>query len=134
MFCNGPIDWTARIIRVICHSSAEAETAAASMMAKRLKFIVQLLVDMGFKIEAPVVVLIDNSAALELCQKLGVTARTAHFMRWLYYFRSCVLDNQLKPYFCPTKLMLADPMTKIVDGATLITFLEIVFNKKNKFL
>ena len=33
--CNGPIDWAAKLIRVICHSSAEAEIGAGSRLHAR---------------------------------------------------------------------------------------------------
>ncbi len=122
------------VFRVICHSSAEAEIGAASIMHKRLAFILQILSDMKLQGLCPVVVFIDNSAALELCQKLGATAKTAHFLRWLYYFRAAVLNKQSLPFFCPTKLMLADPMTKVVDSATLQQFFDIIFNKKNRLV
>ena len=134
MMANGPLDWTVRIFRVICHSSAEAEIGAASLMHKRLAFVLQLLSDMKLKGLCPVIVFVDNTAALELCQKLGVTAKTAHFLRWLYYFRLSVLNKLSVPYFCPTKLMLADAMTKVVDSATLQQFFDIILNKKNRLV
>ena len=31
MMANGPLDWTSKVVHVICHSSSEAEIAAASM-------------------------------------------------------------------------------------------------------
>ena len=39
MFLNGSLDWSVRFVKVICHSSAEAEIAAGCMMGKRLVFI-----------------------------------------------------------------------------------------------
>ena len=33
--CNGPVDWSSKIIRVICHSSSEAVLAAECFLGKR---------------------------------------------------------------------------------------------------
>lgn len=113
-----------RLIRVICHSSAEAETAAATLMAKRLTFIRQLCADFKFDVKCPIVVFLDNTAAIDLCQKLGTSARSAHFLRWVFYFRKCVLDKIMAPIFCPTNILVADPMTEQVDKKHYTHFLR----------
>jgi len=82
-FMNGPIDWAAKLIRVICLSTAEAEIAAGCMLGKRVVFITQLLQDFKLAPDNPPLLLIDNSATDDLCGKNGVTPRTAHFLRWL---------------------------------------------------
>ena len=81
----------------------------------------------------PVIIFLDNTAALTLIDKMGASAKTAHFLRWQYYLRSMVMGKQCTAYFTPTKYMLADPMTKVVDQATLTQFIQIVFNAKNRF-
>ena len=86
-FMNGPIDWAAKLIRVICLSTAEAEIAAGCMLGKRVVFITQLLQDFKLAPDKPPLLLIDNSATDDLCCKNGVTPRTAHFLRWQYYLR-----------------------------------------------
>jgi len=134
MFCNGPIDWSVRIIKVICHSSAEAEIAAGCMMGKRLPFIRQLLSDCHVKLEHPIVIFLDNTAALLLIDRMGASPKTAHFLRWQFYLRWLTTHNHVLPFFVPTKLMLADPMTKCVDQVTLLRFLEIVSNRSNAFV
>ena len=44
-FLFGPIDWASKLIRVICHSSSEAEIAAGCITGKRMVFISQLIAD-----------------------------------------------------------------------------------------
>ena len=134
MFCNGPIDWSVRIIKVICHSSAEAEIAAGCMMGKRMPFIRQLLSDCHVTLERPIIVFLDNTAALLLIEKLGASPKTAHFLRWQFYLRWLVTHKHVLAYFVGTKYMLADPMTKCVDQVTLLRFSEIVSNRPNTFV
>ena len=46
--------------------------------------------------------------------------------------RPSVLNKLSVPYFCPTKLMLADAMTNGVDSAALQQLLDIIFNKERQ--
>ena len=115
MFYNGPLDWSVRIIKVICHSSAEAEIAAGCMMGKRIPFIRQLLSDCMFKLDRPIIIFLDNTAALALIEKMGASPKTAHFLRWQFYLRYLAVNKHIVPFFADTKNMLADPMTKVVD-------------------
>ena len=70
---GGPVDWASRLIRVICLSSAEAEISAGSMAGRRLVLVIELLGAFGIKLTAPVILLIDNSAAGDLTKKFGVS-------------------------------------------------------------
>ena len=134
MFYNGPLDWSVRIIKVICHSSAEAEIAAGCMMGKRIPFIRQLLSDCMFKLDKPIIIFLDNTAALALIEKMGASPKTAHFLRWQFYLRYLTVHKHVVPFFAPTKEMLADPMTKVVDLPTLTRFLEYACNTQNIFV
>jgi hypothetical protein len=134
MFYNGPLDWSTRIIKVICHSSAEAEIAAGCMMAKRIPFIRQLLSDCTFKLDRPIIIFLDNTAALALIEKMGASPKTAHFLRWQFYLRYMAVNKHIVPLFADTKNMLADAMTKVVDPPTLSRFLEIACNTHNIFI
>ncbi|NCF77925.1 MAG: DDE-type integrase/transposase/recombinase, partial [Proteobacteria bacterium] len=43
LMCNGPVDWASKGLRVICHSSAEAEIAGGCALGKRSVFILQFI-------------------------------------------------------------------------------------------
>ena len=127
---NGPIDWGARLVRVICHSSAEAEIAAGCMAGKRMIFIIQLLGDFKVKLKGPSMMLIDNSATDDLCNKFGVTPKTAHFLRWQHFLRWLVVHHWAEIIFVDTKNQLADIMTKVVDYSTFIKACRIIFRNR----
>lgn len=81
MMMGGPVDWGSKLIRVICHSSSEAEIAAGCMLGKRSVFVRLLLSDFGSPPLGKFIFFIDNTAAMDLSKKLGVGTRTAHFLR-----------------------------------------------------
>jgi hypothetical protein len=128
---GGPIDWASRLIRVICLSSAEAEISAGSMAGKRLVFITELLGAFGIKLIAPIILLIDNSAAGDLTKKFGVSARTAHFLRWQHYLRWLVLHQYVTVVFVGTKEQLADILTKVVDISTFLLACRTLFTRRS---
>ena len=130
--CGGPIDWASRLIRVICHSSAEAEISAGSMAGKRVVFITELLGAFGIKLAAPVILLVDNTAAGDLTKKFGVAARTAHFLRWQHYLRWLVIHQYVTVVFVGTKDQLADILTKVVDISTFLLACRALFTRRSK--
>ena len=131
MLANGPIDWGSKIIRVICHSSAEAEIAAGCMLGKRVVFITQLLGEFRVRINSPPIILIDNTAADDLTAKFGVTPKTAHFLRWQHYLRWLVRHRYVQLVFVPTKEQLADILTKVVDFSTFLAACRILFKGRS---
>lgn len=128
---NGPVDWSSKLIRVICHSSAEAEIAAGCMLGKRIVFIVQFVKEFKVDLKLPGMLLIDNTAADDLSSKFGVTPRTAHFLRWQFYLRWLVTHRWAEIVFVPTKEQLADILTKVVDFSTFIAACNVLFKGRN---
>ena len=128
--CNGPIDWAAKLIRVICHSSAEAEIGAGCMLGKRVVFAVRFANEFKVKFQGPAMLLIDNTAADDLTKKFGVTPKTAHFLRWQHYLRYLVTHQYARIIFVSTKDQLADILTKVVDVSTFLTACRILFKRR----
>ena len=110
-------DYQSQLIRVICHSTAEAETAAACFAAKRAMYVLQLLRFLGHDIACPIGYLIDCSAVEELSKKHGATKRTEHFLRWFHHFRWIVLHRYGVVHSISDPEMLADILTKCVGPA-----------------
>lgn len=134
MMLGGPVDWGSKLIRVICHSSSEAEISAGCMLGKRTVFINQFFGDIlnkatGYKF----LLLIDNTAAIDLTKKVGVGARTAHFLRWQHYLRWLVQHGYVHIVFVGTKEQLADMFTKVVDVSTFNRFMDMIFARRLSF-
>ena len=111
------VDYQSQLIRVVCHSTAEAETAAACFAAKRTMYVLQLLRFLGHNIACPIGYLIDCSAVEDLSKKRGATKRTEHFLRWFHHFRWIVLHRYGVVHSVSDPEMLADILTKCVNPA-----------------
>ena len=65
---------------MVALSSAEAEYAGASYACRKVMFVRRVLVDLGFPIQHPTVVCVDNKAAIEIALNPSVTSRNKHFV------------------------------------------------------
>lgn len=115
---GGPVDWSTKLIRTVCHSSAEAEIAAGCQLAKALVYVRQLCSGLGLTLHGPVPTFIDSAAAILVASNLGVTKRTLHFQRWQHYMRQCVARQVLTLIHVVTQRQRADGLTKVVDGTS----------------
>ena len=128
VFLNGgPIAYSSRLLKIVADSSAEAEYAACSLCAKELVFIRELCRDMGFEVYGPIVMAVDNTAAIDIAQDVGVTKRNKHFERALHYIRREVSMLRAKLFYVPTDLQVGDIFTKILDNRTLLTHRKYIF-------
>ena len=128
MCCNGALDWRVVILRVICHSSAEAEVSAGCLLSKRLVFIRHLFSDMGIKVMGRIPLAIDSTSAEALAHKEGTSKKTAHFLRWQYTMRWMVVYRYVILGFVFSHEQLANLMTKPVGVDEFRNFCRFAFN------
>ena len=75
-------------------------------------FVRNVLVDLGFHIQFPTVICVDNRAAIEIAHNIGVTSRNKHFLDAIHYFRHLVDHRVVVPTHVLTKNQRADGFTK----------------------
>ena len=109
---GAPISFTAKRLKVVAMSSAEAEYAAASYTCKEIAFIRGILSDLGFQIRHPTVLAVDNQAAIQISQNQGVTKLTKHVTDAVHYFGHQVEHLAVTPTFVRTHAQRADGFTK----------------------
>ena len=100
------------------------------MAGKRMVFVIRFAGEFKIKFVGPAILLIDNTATDDLCNKFGVTPRTAHFLRWQHYLRWLVTHKWVEIVFVGTKDQLADIMTKVVDFSTFVVACNLLFKRR----
>lgn len=112
-------------IKVVCHSSTEAEVSAGFLAAKALAYLREIAIsplETGFTVKGSIILLRDREAAIVISQNLGTTKRTAHFFYAgiQHYLRWCVRHNYITVAFVKGKCQLADTdsLTKAIDIRT----------------
>ena len=63
---------------------------------------------------------VDNTAAIDVANDYGVSARTKHFERVMHFLRETVCDLRVKMVYVSTVNQLADLFTKPLDKTTFI--------------
>ena len=109
---GGPVAYAAKRLKVVAHSSAEAEYAASSYSCKEIAFVRNVCVELGVKLHGPVALAVDNQAAIKIGQNRGVTARTKHFTDGIHYIRHMLDHLVVRLHYVRTEHQLADGFTK----------------------
>ena len=128
MYCGATISYSARKLKIIPQSTAEAETAAYANAAKDLRFVMNVLHFFEGKYETPVKIMCDNSATVSTIMKPGVTGRTKHYTNWLWFGRKQFLDKVSVPVWVSTNDQTADVMTKALGKDKFIAFRNAMLN------
>ena len=102
-FYGGPISFSAKRLKVVSLSSAEAEYAAASYTCKEIMFIRNVCNDLGVQLDGPTILAVDNQAAIKIVENMGVTGRNKHFEDSLHYIRHLYDHRVIKPIFVTTR-------------------------------
>ena len=128
MAFNAPVEWGAKLVKLTMHSSSEIEIAAASMASKRIMFIRELCNEIGIKLSPPIPILVDNSGAIDMCEKVGVSKKSEHFMRWQHYCRYLVSHGILRMHFVRSHEQVADQLTKMGDKTSFLRSRRVLLN------
>ena len=95
-------------------SSSEAEYYGLTSAAMKAAHLTQLCDELGIYSDEPFLIYEDNQAAIKMSQNSGNSKRTTHLDRRAHYIREQVNNGPIQLEYCPTKLMEADLMTKIM--------------------
>jgi hypothetical protein len=103
--------------RIITLSSTESEIVALSDGVKHIMWYRQWLTAQGFSI-GPTKVFQDNEAVIQLIKnERRANQRTRHLDVRLFYPRDLEIAGHIQLVWCPTDIMIADLMTKPLQGA-----------------
>ena len=105
--------------KLVARFSGEAELIAAEELSTYAPWLRILCRDLGIKVSGPFPFAQDNKSALILMVKNGVFKRTKHMTGKMAYLRERIEMHDIKPYYCASRDMLADMLTKAVSGDVL---------------
>ena len=117
MVFGGPVAFAAKRLKVVAHSSAEAEYAAASHTCKEIAFVRNVCYELQLQLRGPVCLAVDNEAAIKIASNRGVTGRTKHFSDAIHYIRHMVDHMIVRVRYVSTHNQLADGFTKPLSKA-----------------
>jgi len=124
------VAWSSKKQSTVAASSTEGEYMALSYGAKQGLWMRRFLIEIGLELEKrSTPLLVDNQSSIDLSKEARFHARTKHIDVQHHFIRERVADETFVVKHCPSKLNLADGLTKplprepfeiMVDGLGLV--------------
>nr|XP_043625611.1 uncharacterized mitochondrial protein AtMg00810-like [Erigeron canadensis] len=113
---NSLISWKSKKQSTVAKSSAEAEYRALAAVTCEIMWLMNLLSDLGVKVDLPVDVFCDSKAALQIAANPVFHERTKHFELDLHFIREKICSGVLKANKIKSEHNLADLFTKSIGS------------------
>jgi len=117
-----PVSWKTKKQSTVSRSSAEAEYRSMAATTCELKWLKQLLGDLGVSHSTGMRLYCDSQSALHIAQNPVFHERTKHIEADCHFVRNAVTAGIICPSYVPTTVQLADIFTKAL-GKTQFEFL-----------
>ncbi|CAA7017943.1 unnamed protein product [Microthlaspi erraticum] len=114
---NNPISWTAKKQTSVARSSTEAEYRAIANTASEIRWICNILTELGITLPTPPVVYCDNVGTTFLCANPVFHSRMKHVALDYHFIRGHIQNGILRVAHINTKDQLADALTKPLPRA-----------------
>jgi hypothetical protein len=129
------ISWKSQRQQSVSTSTAEAEYISLCAVMQHLKYLRQLVSELGcyyfdeirvyeddkevvHSIDEPITVYEDNQPCIAIAKNPVLNQRAKHIDVKYHFVRECVKDDVFKLEYCPTQRMVADIFTKAVNPET----------------
>ena len=102
--------------KIVCKSSTEAELVAITDSIGEVIWLRTFLTAQGYALP-PAVLYQDNQGTIALCERGGAGHRTKHVKIRNFWVKERIDDGDIVVEYMPTESMLADVLTKPLQGA-----------------
>jgi len=126
LYKNGAISWGSKGIKIVCLSTTEAETVAATTAAQDVSFLRALMTDIGIEPAGPSPLLIDSSGTYGYTRHQGAKQRTKYFALWTTFVREAYRNLSISLHLITTGTEVADALTKALPRGELAKFRGIM--------
>lgn len=119
IFNGALIAWASRKQTSVALSSTEAEFVAFAEALRELIWIQRVLNDFDEELEEPIKVFEDNQGCIKLLNDRTCHQRVKHIDIKYKFVHDYISSKQIVAVYCPTDNMIADMLTKPLDGQKL---------------
>jgi hypothetical protein len=109
---NTPVSWRSKLQSVVAQSTAEAEYIAINNVARDVIWLRRLLSELQLLYDGPTTIYSDNQSAIAISKGDDIGERSKHIDIKYHYVKDLITNNDINIEYCPTKLQIADIMTK----------------------
>jgi hypothetical protein len=119
MYAGGMISWRSKKQPVVAHSSSESELIALDSAAREGIWITSLFNQLSRPLQGPMTIWEDNQGTINITKNPINHVGTKHIDVRYFAIRDWVAEGKFKIDYLPTRDMLADALTKPLNGAHL---------------
>ena len=112
LLSGGAISWLSNKQASVALSTAEAEYIALCATTQEVVWLRRLLAELGVELPIATEVLEDNQGTIAISKNPVNHNRTKHIDIKYHYVREAMENKVITLTYCPTKEMVADPLTK----------------------
>jgi hypothetical protein len=118
IFVNGtPLIWGSMKQTTVADSTCSSEFVAASVCCKQLQHVENMFRFLGYLCPKPYKLYTDSQASLAIASYPFRMGQIRHIAIRYHLVRCMVLNGDVVLQFCVTEDMIADLLTKILNGA-----------------
>ena len=119
---EGIVSWNSRRQQTVALSTAEAEYMALSARCQEAIFLKTVMEDLEGEMSKPIVIRVDNQAAIAIAKDQMSTKRTKHIDIRCHFVRDLIEKKILSLEYVPTQEQMADCLTKALKKDALERF------------
>jgi hypothetical protein len=116
ILCGGVVTWYSKKQSVVALSSTEAEYYSLAEVVREVSWIKELLSELNMFITQPIVINQDNQSTMAIAMNPIQHQRVKHMAVRYHFIRDKLRQKQIELVYCPTKLMVADILTKALPN------------------
>ena len=125
---NDPICWSSKKQSTVATSTMEAEYIGTTECTKSVLWIRNILSEL-FNFNQPIKIYTDNLSSKTTIENGQLNSRLKHINIKFYFNKDHIKNNRIKLEYISTEDMLADVLTKNVNGPKMTKFSNIIFDK-----
>ena len=110
------VQWVCKVETRVSLSTMESEFASASHIRRELLGLRELMRKIGFQVESPMPMLMDNQAAIRQLETEGSMSCVKHVDVCMKFICDYARKDIVKPKFMESRIMKADLLTKVLPA------------------
>ena len=129
---HGPVSWASKLQPIVTLSSAEAEYVALASEVQEVKYLRQLMEELGSRQVDSTLIYEDNRACILIAANESSSAgRCKHIHVKFRFTAEAIQRKEIKIQYIPSKLNYADIFTKALTEAAFKSCLDLCRNRKS---
>jgi len=125
---KNPIMWQSKKQTIVATSTAESEYISTSECTKRVLWLRNMLEEL-INFNKPITIFTDNMASKRSIENGELNTKLKHISIKFYFNYDNIKNNKIKLEYKDTNNMLADILTKDVNGTKMKKFTDLIFVK-----